>query len=734
MPQLQSLNNAAGLRLICPFVKCKIGNDLFSSGDGYLMAASVSLGEGERSSRCNFEIYDPLQKWADQYMTASFNQGGLTGLPSPVNQGAVAGLSGFGGGNSDATAKAIVGECLRQGVTDRAQIAYILATAQHESNMGQLMTEIASGAAYEGRVNDLGNTQPGDGQRFKGRGYVQITGRRNYTRYSELTGVDLVSNPTRAADPDIALYTLVHGMSNGVFTGARLDRYVGGNRRDFRNARRVVNGTDRADLIAGYAQQWLGQIDGLMQGQPTSPPAQPPTTEAPTLIEIADKGAQITIWMGYEPDQLAEFSFIHTGTRFKGMDLSTTTFEGQSVRWTMTRRLKNSTYQNLTLKQLAQRVANAYGLTLQMEADGPTYEHLDQTGISDYALLRRECDRIGYRIYDEGPKLCIEPRKNRPLGFVLEYGVNMDSFEVNDQAQTDQGGGAIASQPTTASTSGELKTTIDPLTGQINEEQPENQGATGTATAGTVATTGAATPPLSPRTTGETDVADGANRDAALRVKGFPGSATFTTTPAALLLTPDTPFITAGHHADFLNRAWAIETVSHDYQQGGLKSSIRFYAPMAPKIGEAIGEAGAGGTVDPASPCAQRLYQAAISMQGFSTANGPGNGNIACVYAVNRVLERAGISNPWGGSDAVAAAEAGLQNGGGTQVAEAASLPGDIVVWKGNGGSHIGIVLASGATQVISNSSSRARFAWVAPNSEMNRYYRVQGRFYRLKC
>lgn len=150
----------------------------------------------------------------------------------------------------------ILAECQRQGVQDKAQIAYILATTVHESNAGGAMTEFASGAAYEGR-RSLGNVQPGDGIRFKGRGYVQITGRRNYSDWSRRLGVDLVSNPERARDPQIAARILVGGMRDGTFTGRKLGDYVGNGRMDFHNARRVVNGTDRAGHIGNIAQRLL---------------------------------------------------------------------------------------------------------------------------------------------------------------------------------------------------------------------------------------------------------------------------------------------------------------------------------------------------------------------------------------------------------------------------------------------------------------------------------------------
>lgn len=86
-------------------------------------------------------------------------------------------------------------------ITKPLRMAHFIAQIAHESGSFLYTEELADGSAYEGRA-DLGNTEPGDGRRYKGRGLIQLTGRANYAAYSRDTGVDYLTHPERvASDP-----------------------------------------------------------------------------------------------------------------------------------------------------------------------------------------------------------------------------------------------------------------------------------------------------------------------------------------------------------------------------------------------------------------------------------------------------------------------------------------------------------------------------------------------------
>ncbi|WP_246442195.1 glycoside hydrolase family 19 protein [Rhodococcus triatomae] len=94
------------------------------------------------------------------------------------------------------------------GIDSPIRKAAFVAQLLVESDSFRTFEEYASGRAYEGRA-DLGNTQPGDGERYKGRGAIQVTGRHNYESVSQATGIDFVSHPELVAAPEHAFSTAV---------------------------------------------------------------------------------------------------------------------------------------------------------------------------------------------------------------------------------------------------------------------------------------------------------------------------------------------------------------------------------------------------------------------------------------------------------------------------------------------------------------------------------------------
>ncbi len=160
------------------------------------------------------------------------------------------------------------------GVLPLGWAAYLLATAYHEC--GGTMTPIAErgGHAYLDKYDTgrlaavLGNTpqDDDDGQKWAGRGDVQLTGWTNYKRADAklaelglISAGDLLANPALALRPDLSSVIAVHGMREGWFTGKGFNHYIGsrssplGTLESFTAARRIINGQDKAVQIARYA-------------------------------------------------------------------------------------------------------------------------------------------------------------------------------------------------------------------------------------------------------------------------------------------------------------------------------------------------------------------------------------------------------------------------------------------------------------------------------------------------
>ena len=160
--------------------------------------------------------------------------------------------------------------------SDDRWLAYILGTTFHEAARTMQPIPEFGGVKYFTVMYDppptgkrpevakrLGNDRQGDGPKYRGRGYVQITGRRNYTEWStrlKSSGVDLVNKPELALEVHVALPILFEGMMDGTFTKRKLSAYFNKTTEDWVGARGIVNGRDKDVQIAHYGRTFYAGI------------------------------------------------------------------------------------------------------------------------------------------------------------------------------------------------------------------------------------------------------------------------------------------------------------------------------------------------------------------------------------------------------------------------------------------------------------------------------------------
>lgn len=179
---------------------------------------------------------------------------------------------------------AILDEWDRRKLTDLRHLAYMLATTFHETARTMLPIIERGPVSYFDRYEkraDLGNKVKGDGYKFRGRGFVQLTGRRNYSLASDKTSRPLIIDPDLALDPDIAAKVMFVGMAEGWFTTKKLSDYFHDGKADWKNARRIINGTDKAETIAGYGKAFYAALLSAATGDVPRPDSQPPAKPVP---------------------------------------------------------------------------------------------------------------------------------------------------------------------------------------------------------------------------------------------------------------------------------------------------------------------------------------------------------------------------------------------------------------------------------------------------------------------
>lgn len=169
--------------------------------------------------------------------------------------------------------------------TDLRWLAYMFGTTYHET--AATMQPIKEYGSYDyfermygpngwrpDTARRMGNVNPGDGAKYCGRGFVQLTWHTNYAAASTIVGVDLVAAPELAMKLDIAARIMFAGMTSErvifedftdttgfTFTGRTLERYFNDTTEDWINARRIINGTDHAAMIAETAQDFYAALE-----------------------------------------------------------------------------------------------------------------------------------------------------------------------------------------------------------------------------------------------------------------------------------------------------------------------------------------------------------------------------------------------------------------------------------------------------------------------------------------
>ena len=153
---------------------------------------------------------------------------------------------------------------------DNRKLAYILATDWHEGGgTMQPVKEVGGNAYYvklywtnQKKAKELGNLSAQDAIDFCGKGKPQITGRYNYTKMGKILGYPLDKNPNLMFNLKIATEVMFEGMLTGRslkgdFTGLHLGMFFNSKKNDPINARRIINGLDKAELIKSYHVKFL---------------------------------------------------------------------------------------------------------------------------------------------------------------------------------------------------------------------------------------------------------------------------------------------------------------------------------------------------------------------------------------------------------------------------------------------------------------------------------------------
>lgn len=424
-----------------------------------------------------------------------------------------------------------------------------------------------------------------------------------------------------------------------------------------------------------------------------------------SLMPVPRSGAWLKVWLGYQTDgKLPVFMGSYAVDEVElSMGPRSMTIKATAAQTApeLVKEQRTQSWHDTTLGKITEEIAKRNGLKAVIKdgAGDPPIKHEDQTNESDQSFLTRLAEKFKATVKPADGKLVLVPRSGRAGDFTVKV------TEVTDWRCTLKNRGAY----------GQVK--VKWLDRKLNKEKIQTYGEKGPL------------PTFEEKQLFRDE--DEAKKAAESRLQSLKAGEV-----RISLKMPGRPEINADgeitlqRFREYVDGKWVIKQVTHELSGSGLSTSVECGTKGEDDSDWAGGTGPNNGR--PASEKARLLAAGAEKARGMNTRGGPDAGNNACLYAVNKVLRQQGITPPWGNSNYVPEARAALARGGGTLLS--GPEPGAIAIMRDNGSPpypHIGIVQNDGA--IISNSSSRGSFSWVASPSSYASYYGRTPEYWRLK-
>lgn len=557
----------------------------FTDGDrGHIIDWTVTLGQNEKSSTCEIVLADPDHAIADRLVAHAAKSGGIQSLPGTT----VASVPDIGNaGTTGASQAGTVPLSNTNGIVTRGAgftpqvLAFAdLVALKEVGGYFQLGDEKQYYVMLGGRLVTKEETAKGfptsQGTKAVGRYQFHL---RDWVHYQKDHPGTIKDFSPRSQDI-MYLWKMKYRKAIEPLMAGNIREAITRAGKEWASLPgspygQVQKGWTYDQAIAyyyerlKYYQAETGQVQTVAPTQKTEPPAPKAalSPQAVAPVEPIIKGNRIIVTLQGQ----YEYVFYHQGTRTS--EDGKTVVSGQGIRWVLNRRKRNKTVKDVTLRGLAEQVSKAHGLRLDYQANiNPSFEHIDQSGISDYSLLLREASQAGLFVSEsaDGKTLTIKNRTNvKDTRFIISPRANLIAYTIEDRAL------GSAGEEASSLLQEETKAEVDPLTGQLRAKNVDIDPAKDKSATGDNKSAIAGIP-----NPGQ-DATMVQNRARTKRIKGLPSSfevlSDYTMNGVhPYQIQPLDAVRTVGLKGTF-NRVWMVDQVTH---KADGKTTLVCYSPI----------------------------------------------------------------------------------------------------------------------------------------------------------